>query len=449
MTKNTARAANTLAQAHRLMTKCHDIFRALRLAQSPALPNLLATPSGRTSLMVASTALFSLPVFAQTVPLGTASSYGVLAASAITSTGFTVIAGDLGITPNNASSVTGFSFSTPPGPAMVIGATHFADAQAVTAKNDAQTAYNTLADPTQRPCTTTISADLGGTTLTPGVYCSTSSMGLTGTLTLDAQNNPNAVFIFKAGSTLTTASASQVRIINGGSSCNVFWQIGSSATMGTGSSFLGNVLASSSITMTTGTRSTGRLIALNGAVTLDGSGVTVCSLASASATPLVSKAFSPATINPGATSVLNITLINPNLSAATLIQPFTDSLPANVVVANSPNVSTTCVGGSPSALAGTNLVMLSGPAQIPANGFCSLSVSVTSTIAATYVNRVPINALVTSNGNNGAEAVATLFVVPFVSISTSAIPTLSTWALLMSGLLLLVIGVMAQRRRIL
>ena len=134
---------------------------------------------------------------AATAPsLGAAESFAVLGASTVTNTGPTVITGDLGIHPSNASSVTGF----PPG--QVIGATHFADAVALLAKNNAITAYNNLAS---QACNATISADLGGTTLTPGVYCSASSMGLTGTLTLDAQGDPNAVWVFKMGSTLTTA----------------------------------------------------------------------------------------------------------------------------------------------------------------------------------------------------------------------------------------------------
>ena len=122
--------------------------------------------------------------------------------------------------------------------------------------------------------------DLGGLTLTPGVYCFSSSAQLTGTLTLDAQGNPNAVFIFKIGSTLTTASNSSVVVINtGGNSsiaCNVFWQVGSSATLGTGTSFAGNILALTSITLNTGANVSGRVLARNGAVTLDTNNVTVC-----------------------------------------------------------------------------------------------------------------------------------------------------------------------------
>jgi len=237
---------------------------ALRSTDSPVALEFWAATRKRASLIAASLAICSLPVFAQTIPLGTATTFGVIAASAITSTGATIIVGDLGIHPNNASSVTGFSFSTPPGTGIVTGTPHFADAVALNAKTDARTAYNMAAS---RQCTTTISGDLGGRTLTPGVYRSGSTMGLTGTLTLDA------------GSSLTTASASQVLMINsgrGGQSCNIFWQIGRSATMGTGSSFLGNVLADQSVTMTTGASSTGRMIALVAAVTLDANKVTVC-----------------------------------------------------------------------------------------------------------------------------------------------------------------------------
>ena len=133
-------------------------------------------------------------------------------------------------------------------------------------------AYNSLVD---EACTQDMTGqDLGGQTLTAGVYCFSSSAQLTGTLTLDAQGNPNAVFIFKMGSTLTTASASSVVLTNGASAGNVFWQVGSSATLGTTTSFAGNILALASITVTTGASVTGRTLARNGAVTLDTNAVT-------------------------------------------------------------------------------------------------------------------------------------------------------------------------------
>lgn len=200
-------------------------------------------------------------VFAQTAPsLGAAQSFAVLAGSTVTNTGPTTVAGDLGVSPGTA--VTGF----PPG-VVVSGTIHSADAVALSAQNSVTAAYNSLAG---QACTQDLSGqDLGGKTLTPGVYCFSSSAQLTGALTLNAQGNASSVFIFKTGSTVTTASGSSVAVINGGSLCNVFWQIGSSATLGTTTSFVGNILALTSITVTTGASVTGRALARNGAVTLD------------------------------------------------------------------------------------------------------------------------------------------------------------------------------------
>jgi serine protease AprX len=208
----------------------------------------------------------ALPASAQTAPsLGAAQSFAVLGASTVTSTGSSVINGNLGVSPGTA--VTGF------GPGYIVSGTiHSADAAALAAHNDVSTAYGLL---NGQACTQDLTGrDLGGLTLTAGVYCFSSSAQLTGTLTLNALGNPNAVFIFRMGSTITTASASSVVLTNGGSPGNVFWQVGSSATLGTGTSFTGNILAVASITVTTGTRLTGRALALNGAVTLDTNAVT-------------------------------------------------------------------------------------------------------------------------------------------------------------------------------
>ena len=128
--------------------------------------------------------------------------------------------------------------------------------------------------PSRSPPTEAIAGDIGGRTLPPGVYRSASSIGLTGALTLDGHGDPIAVFVFQAGSTLTTASASQVMLVNGARSCNVFWQVGSSATLGTASTFRGNILALTSITVTTGVTIDGRVLARNGAVTLDSDTIT-------------------------------------------------------------------------------------------------------------------------------------------------------------------------------
>jgi hypothetical protein len=211
------------------------------------------------------------PALAQ-VPLGTASNFAVLGGSAVTNTGPTTVSGNLGVSPG--SSVTGF----PPG-IVAGGAIHAADAAAAQAQTDLTNAYNIAAG---APCGTDLTGqNLGGLTLTPGVYCFATSAALTGTLTLDLQGNPNAAFLFKIGSTLTTSSGSSVVLINtAGSACppNLNWQVGSSATLGTGSTFRGNILALTSITVTTGAGLSGRALARNGAVTLDTNNVTQCGI---------------------------------------------------------------------------------------------------------------------------------------------------------------------------
>jgi hypothetical protein len=196
------------------------------------------------------------------------SSFAVLGGSTVTNTATpTTVIGNLGVSPGSA--VTGF----PPG--IVTGGTiHAADAAAAQAQTELTTTYNNLAG---TACDTDLTGqDLGGKTLTPGVYCFSTSAQLTGTLTLDAQGSSSAIFIFKIGSTLTTASGASVLLINGGSNCGVFWQVGSSATLGTGTSLLGSIVALTSITLNTGASVSGRVLARNGAVTLDNSHVAVC-----------------------------------------------------------------------------------------------------------------------------------------------------------------------------
>ncbi|GAC1486270.1 MAG: hypothetical protein NVS1B5_08600 [Gemmatimonadaceae bacterium] len=190
------------------------------------------------------------------VNLGTASTYGILAGSTVTCiTGGTVNA-DIGISPGTA--LTGFP------PCTLSGTKHLADAAAATAQNDLTTAYNTLAG---LPCGTVVgTANIGGTTRAAGVYCSASSIAVTGNLTLDGGGDPNATFVFQAGSTLTTAG--NVILINGAQAKNVYFQVGSSATLGVGSQWQGNILALSSITLNDNVTLLGRALARNGAVTL-------------------------------------------------------------------------------------------------------------------------------------------------------------------------------------
>lgn len=206
--------------------------------------------------------------------LGTAGDFAVLAGSTVTNTGATVInGGNVGVSAGTA--ITGF----PPGTVGPGYGLHSNDALAQQAQTDLTTAYNAAAALTP---TTVLTGDLGGITLTAGVYKFASSAQLTGTLTLDYQGNANAQFVFQIGSTLTTATDSSVVTINGGGStpgCNVFWQVGSSATLGTGTAFEGHILADASITLTTGaTIVDGSALARSGAVTLDTNTITNCAV---------------------------------------------------------------------------------------------------------------------------------------------------------------------------
>jgi hypothetical protein len=198
--------------------------------------------------------------------LGAAATFAVLAGSTVTSTGPTAITGDLGVSSPGVS-VTGFPPATIAG-----GAIHVGDALANQAQADVLPAYNALAG---EPCNTDVTGqDLGGRTLSPGVYCSSGAAGLTGQLVLDAGNDANAVFIFQIGSTLTTAVGSSVVMANGGQARNVFWQVGTSATLGVDTALLGNILASASVTFTTGASLTGRAL-VRAAVTMDTNMVSV------------------------------------------------------------------------------------------------------------------------------------------------------------------------------
>jgi hypothetical protein len=266
-------------------------------------------------------------------------------------------------------------------------------------------------------------------------------MGLTGTLLLDAQGDPDAVFIFKIGSSLTTASAALVTVINGGQNCNVFWQIGVSATLGTGTTFAGNILAGSSITVTTGASVDGRALARTGAVTLDGSAISACGLGGGT-TPTLGKAFSP-TLVAGGVSTLTITLSNRDVVPATLTAPLVDTLPSGVVIAAPPNVSTTCGVGAPVAVAGASTVTLPTGSTIPANSSCTLTVNVTTAVDGLHINVLPAGALVTSSGNNVAAAVSVSTAGP---LGGASIPTLSEWGMIMLAALLALFGVARIRR---
>jgi hypothetical protein len=267
-----------------------------------------------TSLGLAAFLVSASTAFAQ-ISLGTAQNFGVLGGSTVTNTGATTVNGNVGVSPGSA--VTGF----PPG-IVVGGAIHSNDAVAMQAQNDLTTAYNNIA---ATPCTVDLTGqNLGGLTLTPGVYCFSSTAQLTGALTLNALGNANALFLFKIGSALTTASGSSVTVINnGGSSCNkVYWQVGSSATIGTGTSFTGDILALASITFTTGSNSNGRALARNGAVTLDTNNMNTCGV---SVCPIIT--VNPATLPDGMVG----TPYNQIVSASGGTAPYTFSLSSGVL----------------------------------------------------------------------------------------------------------------------
>jgi len=190
--------------------------------------------------------------------LGSAATYGILAGSTVTCVTGGTINADVGVSPG--STTTGFP------PCVITGSTNLANAAAAQAQIDLTTAYNYLAG---RPCGTVVTpADLGGRTLAPGIYCAASSMAVTGTVTLDGQGNANAVWVFQMGSTLTTGTSANIALIGGAQAKNVWWQVGSSATLGTGTTFRGNILALTTITLVDNATMLGRALARNGAVSL-------------------------------------------------------------------------------------------------------------------------------------------------------------------------------------
>ncbi len=307
------------------------------------------------------------------VNLGSAANFAVLAGSTVTNTGPTLVTGDLGSSPGAA--VTGF----PPG--IVVGAIHAADAVAATAQTDLTAAYNNAAG--QAP-DATIPTELGGTVVTPGTYNSAAgTFGITGNLTLDAQGDPNAVFIFQAATTLITAAASTVTLTGGAQPCNVFWQVGSSATLGAASGLAGNILALASITVGAGGTVNGRALARNGAVTLDTNTITrsVCAVQPSGTTTTLNSSCAINQQGP-ITFIATVSSLGPNVPTG-LVEFFSDGVSLGTAPLDANGQATLTVAtlsegaheivasfpGSAESDPSTSAVFIQ---KVDANGFCAI-----------------------------------------------------------------------------
>jgi len=394
----------------------------------PTAPSRAPVRAGAAFLTIAFVFALLAPGVARaaTAPsLGTAQRFAVLGGSAVTNTGPSTITGDLGVSPGNA--VSGF----PPG--LVAGGTiHSADAVALQAQRDVTTAYNALAG---QACDTVLTGqDLGGLTLTPGVYCYAAAAQLTGTLTLDAQGNPSAVFIFQIGSTLTTASNAKVQVINGGSPCNIYWKVGSSATLGTATTFVGNILALTSITLTTGANISGRALARNGAVTLDtntGSFAacttatptpTPTATATATATPLPTATPVPPTMTPTLTATGIPALPTPTVTTsppgvpATSVPATATATPAKTVTTSPPGVPATSVPATATATPAKTAT----PQPAPADRDNGPAATATPTALATATTLVTPTAVATMPGTMPTASTTVTTTTPTASTTVTA-----------------------------
>ncbi|MCU1688390.1 MAG: hypothetical protein JWN20_318, partial [Jatrophihabitantaceae bacterium] len=283
---------------------------------------------------------------AATAPgLGTASSFAVLGATQVTNAGITTVSGNLGVSPGTA--VTG-------GPIVINGVIHSADAVALQAKNDALGAYTTAMNEVSTPLA---SAELGGKIFPPGAY-DAGTLGLTGTLVLDGLNDPTSVFIFKSASDLITASNSVVTLVNGANACNVFWQVTSSATLGTNTVFAGTLLASTSVFAGFGTDVEGRLFANTGQVTLDTATVVLPRCGGVDTTTTITAAGPTTTVaGPATTETTTVAGSTTTVagSTTTVAGPTTTVAGPTTTVAGPTTTvagSTTTVAGSTTTVAG-------------------------------------------------------------------------------------------------
>jgi hypothetical protein len=302
------------------------------------------------------------------IDLGSASDASVLAGSGVTNTGPTAVNLDVDSYPTAA--ITGF----PPG--VTSGVEHAADSTAETAQSDLATAYAAaVATP---PTTDVTGQDLGGMTLGAGVYHAAVSMTIDGPAPLTLQGGATSVFIFQAGSTLLAGSNSSVVLGTGVQACNVFWQVGTSATIGLGAIFAGNVLASTSITLDTGASIAGRALAENGAVTLDDNAVTSSTCAGSPATTVA-----PVTT----TTVAPTTTIPPTTIAPTTSLPVSTTILSPTTV--SPPVATTSPPTTTVAASTTSVAASTSTASVPIVGPVN-SVTPTTPGAPTTTSPAPV-----------------------------------------------------------
>jgi hypothetical protein len=350
------------------------------------------------------------------VNLGTASAYGVFGGTTVTNTGLTVVNARVGLSPG--VSITGF----PPG---ISDGQDISNDVATQAKADIQAAYNAAAGlATTKSLTGT---DLGGQILPPGVYTFASSGGLTGILTLDGGGDANAQFVFQFGSTITTATASSVVLINGAQACNVFWQVGSSATLGTGTLFVGNVLAFTSITATTGVSvRRGGLYALGGAVTLDTNLIDVdgacgapAPVPSPSSTSAIVIAVPPVTVSVPTDDV-------PTLPVTVTIPPVTVSVPTDIlttplitVVVPTSIFSTTTTTQTPPVVTTTTTSTVTNPASTT-----TITISVPVTITqSVQVSTITVTSTTTKYSTKSSTKTASATKCPTKASSTKSSKT--------------------------
>jgi ice-binding like protein/exosortase sorting signal-containing protein len=264
--------------------------------------------------------------------------------------------------------------------------------------------------------------------------------------------NGAGVYIFRSGGALNTGNSSLVTLAGGACASDVFWAPIGATTLGTNAAlsptptFVGTILDAAGISMGHFANVTGRALAFGGTVTTDANTITVptCAAFSGPVPPTVTKAFSPAVNGPGGVSILTITLTNANAPAAPLIIPLVDTLPAGVVIAASPNASTTCSAPVTATAGGTSITLAAG-AAIPggAPGSCTVIASVTSATPGTYTNAIAVAGLQTSNGNNTVPGIGILSIVAGIP----PVPTLSQWAMVLLAALLCLCGFFAIRRR--